>query len=153
MYSLAVSMKIYKLNYKSPHKCTICPIYRARVKRIEEGWIVRCESFKSCFWQPFRHIVTDGCRSYPSRKQSELKVFGPIISPSGQQFLYQFTLTGMLVHKCVAPCLKCWYAFLQLDQKLLKGSDDVFYWVCLQPHPAALPSAPPETGTPHVLVH
>ena len=68
------------------------------------------------------------------------------------QFLYQFTLTGMLVHKCVVPCLKCWYAFLQLDQKLLKGSDDVFYWVCLQPHLVALPSAPRETGTPYVLV-
>lgn len=135
-------MKIYKLNYKSSHKCTICPIYRARVtgKRIEERWIVRCESFKSCFWQPFRHIMTDGCRSYPSRKQSGFKsIWAHHCSFKPAQFLYQFAPPGMLIHKCVVPCFERWYAFLQQDLKLLKGSDNVFYWICFQPHSVALP--------------
>lgn len=55
------------------------------------------------------------------------------------QFLCQFALPGMLIHKRVAPCFERGYAFLQQDLKLLKGSDDVFCWICFQPHPVALP--------------
>lgn len=129
-------MKIYKLNYKSLYKSTICPIDRARVTRkgVEERQTMRCKSFKSCFWQPFRHVVTDHYK--PKQKTIEYKIFGPVISLLGQQSFYINLLS---------------LAYWSINMSFLVLSIDVhffnwiistqrvvmmfFYWICLHPNP------------------